>query len=111
MCMCVYVCTGAPRVRTYPLNLEGIWTEEMHPNWNSEYTTNINLEMNYWAVEVVNLGMCVCVCVCVCCVCVCVCVCCVCVCVSTLVYSFFAYVTHTHTHTHITHTQVSAQNL
>ncbi len=38
-----------------PANLQGIWNEKMLPSWDSKYTTNINLEMNYWPSEVCNL--------------------------------------------------------
>ena len=38
-----------------PANLQGIWNEKMFPSWDSKYTTNINLEMNYWPSEVTNL--------------------------------------------------------
>ena len=39
-----------------PANLQGIWNEKMLPSWDSKYTTNINLEMNYWPSEVTNLS-------------------------------------------------------
>lgn len=35
-----------------PANLQGIWNEQLRAPWCSNYTTNINLEMNYWAAEV-----------------------------------------------------------
>ena len=38
-----------------PANLQGLWNEKMLPSWDSKYTTNINLEMNYWPSEVCNL--------------------------------------------------------
>lgn len=36
-------------------NLQGIWNDKMRPPWDSKYTANINLEMNYWPAEVANL--------------------------------------------------------
>lgn len=33
---------------TQPANLQGIWCEDVRSVWSSNYTTNINLEMNYW---------------------------------------------------------------
>ncbi|WP_341947206.1 glycoside hydrolase N-terminal domain-containing protein [Microbacterium sp. LWH11-1.2] len=36
-------------------NLQGIWNDELQPAWSSNYTININTEMNYWAAPV--LGM------------------------------------------------------
>jgi len=38
-----------------PANLQGIWNDKMHPPWDSKYTTNINLEMNYWPAEITDL--------------------------------------------------------
>ena len=38
-----------------PANLQGIWNDKLFPSWDSKYTTNINLEMNYWPSEVTNL--------------------------------------------------------
>ena len=39
-----------------PANLQGIWNPLLTPPWGSKYTTNINLEMNYWGVDVFNLS-------------------------------------------------------
>lgn len=41
-----------------PANLQGIWNWEFEPSWNSGYTTNINVEMNYWPAEICNLHEC-----------------------------------------------------
>ena len=38
-----------------PANLQGLWNDKLFPAWDSKYTTNINLEMNYWPSEVTNL--------------------------------------------------------
>lgn len=38
-----------------PPTLQGIWNDALFPSWDSKYTTNINLEMNYWPSEVTNL--------------------------------------------------------
>ncbi|KAJ6469191.1 alpha-fucosidase [Mycena vitilis] len=40
----------------HPPNLQGIWNEDLAPAWDSKFTTNINLEMNYWGAEVANLA-------------------------------------------------------
>ncbi|KAJ7118022.1 glycosyl hydrolase family 65, N-terminal domain-containing protein [Mycena crocata] len=40
----------------HPPNLQGIWNEQTAPSWDSKFTTNINLEMNYWSAEVANLA-------------------------------------------------------
>jgi alpha-L-fucosidase 2 len=39
-----------------PANLQGIWNKDMEAPWNSDYHTNINLQMNYWLAEVCNLS-------------------------------------------------------
>jgi len=39
-----------------PANLQGIWTNQLVPPWDSKYTININTEMNYWPAEVTNLS-------------------------------------------------------
>lgn len=38
-----------------PANLQGIWNRDINAPWNSDYHTNINLQMNYWPAEVCNL--------------------------------------------------------
>ena len=39
-----------------PANLQGIWCKDMSAPWNSDYHTNINIQMNYWPAEVCNLS-------------------------------------------------------
>lgn len=41
-----------------PANLQGIWNGSFEPPWQSEFTININTEMNYWFVEKVALSEC-----------------------------------------------------
>ncbi|MFB9052063.1 glycoside hydrolase N-terminal domain-containing protein [Formosa undariae] len=50
-----YLLISSSRPGTQPANLQGIWNNKMNPAWDSKYTTNINIEMNYWAVESGNL--------------------------------------------------------
>lgn len=50
-----YLLMGSSRPGTMAANLQGIWNESMAPPWDSKYTTNINLEMNYWPAEVGSL--------------------------------------------------------
>ena len=38
-----------------PANLQGIWNHMLKPPWESKYTVNINMEMNYWPAEITNL--------------------------------------------------------
>jgi len=51
-----YLLISSSRTRGVPANLQGIWNKEMRPPWSSNYTTNINLQMNYWPSEVTNLS-------------------------------------------------------
>lgn len=53
-----YLMIASSRTGTEPANLQGIWNDDMNPSWDSKYTTNINTEMNYWAVESSNLSEC-----------------------------------------------------
>lgn len=39
-----------------PANLQGIWNKDMEAPWNSDFHTNINLQMNYWPAEICNLS-------------------------------------------------------
>lgn len=39
-----------------PATLQGLWNESSSPVWDSKYTTNINVEMNYWPAEKCNLS-------------------------------------------------------
>lgn len=53
-----YLMISGSRPGGQPLNLQGIWNDKRLPPWNSGYTLNINLEMNYWPAEVTNLSEC-----------------------------------------------------
>lgn len=50
-----YLLVSGSRPGTQALNLQGIWNEKLQPPWSSNYTTNINTEMNYWPAEICNL--------------------------------------------------------
>lgn len=39
-----------------PPNLQGVWNDQMRPPWDSKFTTNVNLEMNYWPAEALGLS-------------------------------------------------------
>ena len=43
-----YLMIASSRKGTQPANLQGIWSESIRPVWSSNWTTNINTEMNYW---------------------------------------------------------------
>ena len=51
-----YLMISASRPGGIPANLQGKWNIMMRPPWSSNYTININTEMNYWPVEVCNLS-------------------------------------------------------
>jgi len=53
-----YLLMGSSRPGCLPANLQGIWNEHMQAPWNSDFHTNINLQMNYWPAEVANLSEC-----------------------------------------------------
>lgn len=51
-----YLLISSSRTPNAPANLQGIWNKEVRPPWSSNYTTNINVQMNYWPVESANLS-------------------------------------------------------
>jgi alpha-L-fucosidase 2 len=51
-----YLLISCSRQGGLPANLQGIWNKEIRPSWRSNYTTNINLQMNYWLAEPCNLS-------------------------------------------------------
>ncbi len=51
-----YLLISSSRTKDAPANLQGIWNKELQPPWSSNYTSNINVEMNYWPVESTNLS-------------------------------------------------------
>lgn len=53
-----YLMIAGSRPGSRPTNLQGIWNENVQPPWGSNYTTNINTEMNYWPAENTNLSEC-----------------------------------------------------
>jgi alpha-L-fucosidase 2 len=53
-----YLMISSSRPGSRPTNLQGIWNDQVQPPWGSNYTTNINTEMNYWPAENTNLSEC-----------------------------------------------------
>ena len=53
-----YLLASASRPGAPPANLQGIWNDDLRPAWSSNYTVNINTQMNYWAAETTGLGEC-----------------------------------------------------
>jgi len=51
-----YLLISASRPGGPPANLQGIWNKELRAPWSSNYTININTQMNYWPAEVTNLS-------------------------------------------------------
>jgi alpha-L-fucosidase 2 len=54
-----YLMISSSRPGSTPANLQGKWNQDSNPWWDSKYTTNINLQMNYWIAEPANLAECV----------------------------------------------------
>ncbi len=53
-----YLLIGSSRPGGQPANLQGLWNDLNRPPWGSKYTSNINVQMNYWPAEVANLSEC-----------------------------------------------------
>ncbi len=51
-----YLLIGSSRPGTQPSNLQGLWSADLRPPWSSNWTANINVQMNYWPVETCNLS-------------------------------------------------------
>lgn len=50
-----YLLISCSRTKNVPANLQGLWNESILPPWSSNYTSNINVEENYWPAETANL--------------------------------------------------------
>ena len=50
-----YLIISSSRGNTLPANLQGVWNDSPSPAWNSDYHTDINLQMNYWASGPANM--------------------------------------------------------
>lgn len=53
-----YLLISSSRPGTQPANLQGIWNYQVQPPWSSNWTSNINVQMNYWPAESCNLSDC-----------------------------------------------------
>jgi alpha-L-fucosidase 2 len=53
-----YLLISSSRPGSQPANLQGMWNDKIQPPWSSNYTANINVEMNYWPAETCNLSEC-----------------------------------------------------
>ena len=50
-----YLLISCSRTPNVPANLQGLWNESILPPWSCNYTSNINVEENYWAAETAAL--------------------------------------------------------
>lgn len=50
-----YLLIQSSRPGTLPANLQGIWNHVFNPPWDSKFTLNVNLEMNYWLAQPLDL--------------------------------------------------------
>ena len=39
-----------------PINLQGIWNQDRRPAWDCDYHIDLNVEMCYWPLDMLNLG-------------------------------------------------------
>jgi alpha-L-fucosidase 2 len=46
-----YLLIASSRPGGQPANLQGLWNDRLTPPWGSKWTTNINLQMNYWLAD------------------------------------------------------------
>jgi alpha-L-fucosidase 2 len=53
---CRFLLISCSRSNTLPANLQGLWNQHIDPPWGSDYTININTQMNYWACNMCNLA-------------------------------------------------------
>jgi alpha-L-fucosidase 2 len=53
-----YLIMSSSRPGSLPANLQGVWAHQMSPPWDSDYHTNINMQMNYWLTGPTNLIEC-----------------------------------------------------
>lgn len=53
-----YLLMASSRPGTQAANLQGIWNEDRRPMWASDWTNNINTQMNYWPADLTGLREC-----------------------------------------------------
>lgn len=46
-----YLLISSSRPGTLPANLQGLWNKDFKPPWDSKFTLDINLQMNYWLAQ------------------------------------------------------------
>lgn len=53
-----YLLLSSSRPGSLAANLQGIWNDSFTPPWESKYTINANIQMNYWPAELLGLPEC-----------------------------------------------------
>ena len=53
-----YLLISSSREGSQPANLQGIWSWKLRAPWSCNWTTNINMQMNYWLAQSCNLQEC-----------------------------------------------------
>lgn len=53
-----YLLISGSRPGCLPANLQGVWNDQFWAPWESDYHTNINMQIGYWPAEGYNLGEC-----------------------------------------------------
>ncbi|MER7244948.1 glycoside hydrolase family 95 protein [Kribbella sp. NPDC000426] len=53
-----YLLMASSRPGTQAANLQGIWNQDRRPMWASDWTNNINTQMNYWPADLTGLHEC-----------------------------------------------------
>lgn len=51
-----YLLISSSRAGSLPANLQGVWNNSAYPPWNADYHVNINLQMNYWLANTLNIS-------------------------------------------------------
>ena len=51
-----YLLIASSRPDGFPANLQGVWNPHMSAPWGADYHLNINIQMNYWPAETLNLA-------------------------------------------------------
>ena len=53
-----YLMISSSRPAGLPINLQGLWCQDLDAPWQGDYHLDANLQMNYWAADVTNLSEC-----------------------------------------------------
>lgn len=53
-----YLLIASSRPGGWPANLQGIWCDHIRAPWNCDWHANINVQMNYWPADSLNLTEC-----------------------------------------------------